>query len=42
MVLTQSFNLTFWIEYEPSKHLDLEEEEEEVFCLALKNIKSEH
>jgi len=38
---TQLFNLTFWIEYEPSKHLDLEEEEE-VFCLALKNIKSEH
>jgi len=39
--LTQLFNLTFWIEYEPSKHLDLEEEEE-VFCLAMKNIKSEH
>jgi hypothetical protein len=38
--LTQLFNLTFWIENEPSKQLDLEEEE--VFCLALKKIKSEH
>jgi len=27
--LTQLFNLSFWIEYEPSKQLDFKEEEEE-------------
>jgi hypothetical protein len=27
--LTQLFNLTFWIEYEPSKQLAFKEEEEE-------------